>query len=282
MAPLHNSGVRRIILSAYHSCIRGKGPSFCGCNFLFGGKCVGTNGKNLIVGGRNLTGQRFGRLTVTKEAGRDAQKRALWLCKCDCGNEKIVASYLLKRGSVKSCGCYAAEVRHSPNTFAVTHGGYKTRLYKTWESMRQRCNNKNSSGYNSYGGRGIRVCDEWSDFGSFRDWAYANGYDDTAPKGRCTLDRIDNDGDYEPSNCRWVDSKTQAQNRSATHKYEYNGEILSIRELSDKTGVNYSLLYRRIIVDGIDVYSAVSIPKQSKRGKLQEALRNRSDVKVAD
>ena len=157
----------------------------------------------------DLTGQKFGRLTVIERCSPVGQK-VRWLCKCDCGNIKDVIAWELTSGKTKSCGCLQAESRH----LRRNPKGRGTRLYGVWKLMKQRCRDQNCKGYRLYGARGIRVCDEWSnDYMAFHDWAFANGYDPDAPKGKCTLDRIDSNGNYEPSNCRWVDMKTQAQNR---------------------------------------------------------------------
>jgi len=157
----------------------------------------------------DLTGQRFGRLTVIKRYTPKGQK-VRWLCKCDCGNEKDIAAYELTSGNTKSCGCLQAEARHRRRN----PEGRGTRLYGVWKAMKQRCRDKNHKGYRLYGARGINVCDEWAnDYMAFHDWAFANGYDPDAPKGKCTLDRINPNGNYEPSNCRWVDMKTQNANR---------------------------------------------------------------------
>lgn len=153
----------------------------------------------------DLKGEKVGRLLVVERSGTIG-KHPAWLCKCDCGNVTTVRGDHLRNKLIRSCGCLEEENRN--NGANTKHGGAKTRLYRIWSGMLKRCNNKNCHAYENYGGRGIMVCDAWSDFSTFREWALNNGYSDAL-----SIDRIDNDGNYEPGNCRWTTAKAQANNR---------------------------------------------------------------------
>ena len=152
----------------------------------------------------NKIGRKYGRLTVIKRVDNARQPngktQVQWLCKCTCGKTIVVRSTSLNSGNTKSCGCAMNKPKH---------GLSKTRLYRIWNAMKNRCNNPNNYGYKNYGGRGIKVCDEWNkDFLEFYNWAINNGY-----KENLSIDRINNNGNYEPNNCRWATSKEQMANR---------------------------------------------------------------------
>lgn len=173
----------------------------------------------------DLTGQRFGRLTVIERAGSNKWNQAKWRCKCDCGNEIVTLGNLLQRGGTRSCGCLAAELWAVNHLNAhTTHGGTNSRLYCVWYDMKVRCENKNSRGYKWYGAKGVTICEEWHDFAKFREWAMSTGYDLDAKPGECTLDRIDPFGNYEPSNCRWVSMSVQRRNRRDNYKKNHMQE----------------------------------------------------------
>ena len=154
----------------------------------------------------------------------------MWMCTCDCGNKVVVRGKCLTGGATQSCGCMAKELLSKQSS---KHHGFGTRLYSVWNSMRQKCNNGNHKSYSNYGGRGINICNEWDNFDTFRKWAYEAGYDEAAPRGVLTLDRIDVNGNYCPENCRWVNMKEQSSNRRCTPYYKLDGE--NIRFLSGQS-----------------------------------------------
>jgi hypothetical protein len=158
----------------------------------------------------DLSGKRFGKLVVIERVGTDKNHRPTWKCVCDCGAEKIIDGSSLRSGMTVSCGCYGKEQRLKSH---ITHLKTNTRLFNVWQNIKRRCYTQTNPSYKYYGERGIKVCKEWLDsFEVFRQWAYANGYDENAPKGKCTIDRIDVNGNYEPSNCRWVSMAEQNKN----------------------------------------------------------------------
>lgn len=185
----------------------------------------------------DLTGQKFGRLTVIKRAEK-INNRIKWLCKCDCGNEKKVNSAELLSGNTKSCGCYQKE---QTSKARKTHGLSKTRLYRIWKDMKVRCSYNKNDNFHWYGERNISVCQDWNDFSAFAEWAIKNGYNDFL-----SIDRIDTNGNYCPDNCRWISQKEQCKNRRNTKFITINGVSHTISEWSSISGVYVKNIYARI------------------------------------
>lgn len=192
---------------------------------------------------KDLIGQRFGKLVVLSRAENDKTKHTRWLCQCDCGNTKIVHGCSLKRGLTQSCGCLQKEIfGENARKIHTTHGKTNTRLFNIWGRMKDRCYNEKHLHYKNYGGRGIIVCNEWkNDFQTFYDWAINNGY-----FKNLTLDRIDNNGNYEPNNCHWVTSKQQSRNKRNNHLITYKDKTYCIAEWADIFNVSYDILYQKL------------------------------------
>lgn len=173
----------------------------CGC---MSHRSIGGIGSGLVRRD-DISGQRFGRLVALIPFGKTKHRGTIWKCKCDCGSVVNVERAHLISGATKSCGCIRNNEHHDESD---------NRLYAVWAGMKSRCGNKNHASYRFYGARGVKVCEEWSrSFLLFRDWAIRSGYDKTAKRGACTLDRIDPFGDYEPSNCRWISITEQQSNK---------------------------------------------------------------------
>lgn len=191
---------------------------------------------------QDLTGQKFGKLLVIKRAedyiSPSGNRTPCWLCVCDCGNQKIVASASLKKGT-QSCGCIQRERAKQTHT---KHGKRETRLYRIWQGIVTRCTNSNHHTFKNYGGRGITVCDEWlKDFQVFYTWAMANGYTD-----ELSIDRVDNDRGYYPDNCKWVGTVSQNNNKRSNHYISYNEKTLTLAQWSKVLDIPYSKLVNRI------------------------------------
>lgn len=198
---------------------------------------------------RDLTGERFGRLTVIAHAERPAKYKnhQFWLVRCDCGTERVVSSSDWNRHACVSCGCFQRE-QASKRMYEqhLIHGKTGTRLYGIWNAMKQRCFNPKCKEYRLYGARGITVCREWMEFLPFYEWAVSNGYDENAKRGTCTVDRIDNDGSYAPNNCRITTQKVQSRNRRGNRCLTYNGETKTMTEWAEEYGLSVGTLRDRL------------------------------------
>lgn len=196
----------------------------------------------------SLKGLRNGRLIILEEIERkvkpSGQKERMVKCLCDCGKVVEVRLNNFIHGRVKSCGCLQREIA---SNVARKHGLSLTKINNVYRAIKRRCYNKNCDDYKHYGGRGIKMCKEWKDdFTSFYNWAISNGYDLNKTMKEQSIDRIDVNGYYEPSNCRIVKWVVQARNRRTTKRYLYMGEFLDLKTISERSGINYHTLWQRI------------------------------------
>lgn len=185
-----------------------------------------------------LVGKKFGKLAVIKLVGSNQHNKQVWLCKCECGTQKVVVGSSLKSGNTKSCGCLQRDSVISRN---FLHGSANTRLYKTWLGMKRRCYNQNDKDFHNYGGRGILICEDWiNDFANFQKWSLNNGYSDDL-----TIDRIDNNQGYNPENCKWSTRKEQMRNVRYNKIIEIDGIKLPMAEMAEKYNVSYDAIKAR-------------------------------------
>lgn len=191
----------------------------------------------------DLTGKRFGYYTVLEKCERKPNEHLYWLCKCDCGNTRKVDHYNLLKGKSISCGCYRNKLVSKRRS---KHNMTNTKLHHIWCGMRARCNNQNNHAYKDYGGRGIKVCDEWqNDFLVFYNWAIKNGYKEENKGFECSIERINVDGNYEPSNCTFKNAKGQVNNRRSNISIKYKNENHTLMEWCEILDLDYStILYR--------------------------------------
>lgn len=207
----------------------------------------------------DISGQKFGRLTAIKYAGKSKGKQTLWECRCDCGKTVIVHHQNLKSGHTSSCGCYNNELISEREK---THGQTKTRLYNIWHDMNYRCSSQKHSSYKDYGGKGIIVCEEWrKSFEAFRDWALQNGYSDDL-----SLDRMNGNGNYFPENCRWATLIQQANNTNRNLFFTVDGHTDTLANLCRKYDMPYVVVHARIY-RGWKVEKALTTPPNTKRAR---------------
>lgn len=190
----------------------------------------------------DIIGKKFGKLVVIKRVENTNQGRSKWLCQCDCGNLKSIIGYDLISGKTKSCGCIRKEKSKERGLANIKHNKTNTRLYKIWSGMKSRCYYIKNIAYKDYGGRGIKIYDEWKkDFVNFYNWAINNGYNDNL-----TIDRIDVNGNYEPNNCRWVTIKVQENNRRNNKIIKYKENFYTLSELAEKLNISSATLNWRL------------------------------------
>ena len=199
----------------------------------------------------DLTGKRFGRLVVLKEAGRNKSNNIKWVCKCDCGSTVTIQGGHLVSGHTKSCGCLRIEDARKRHTI---HGKHETTEYVIWQGMKQRCIDTNQASYKHYGGRGIQVCDRWVH--SFENFLLDIG---KRPSKNYSLDRIDNNGNYTPKNCRWATIKIQSRNKRTNCILVYNNVAKTVVDWAQDLNMKANTLYKRLYA-GWSVSRALSTP----------------------
>lgn len=200
-------------------------------------------------------GKRVGRLTLIEKRrvqNKNGTTIGGWLCRCDCGTEKVIRTYALgtKKGQTQSCGCYQREMTSRRSSFSDGDSRKTSRyfrLYTAWCNMKSRCYSKNNSDYQNYGGRGIKVCDEWrNSYPAFKNWALKHGFDYTKTGAEQSIDRIDVNGNYEPKNCRWVDLEVQASNKTTNTYIWINGKRYTQQELARKYNMDHKTIAYRV------------------------------------
>ena len=186
-----------------------------------------------------MTSKRFGRLTVVSRVKNNASNQPAYLCRCDCGKETIVAGAHLRSGHTKSCDCFQREtaIETNVNSRKIFHPEIK----QVWRNMTRRCGDKNSIGYHNYGGRGVVVCALWLNFDEFCQWAVSTGY-----RHGLEIERKDNNGNYEPDNCKWATRKEQMSNTRQNHFLEFNGQRKTITQWANYLGIKSKTISQRI------------------------------------
>jgi len=199
---------------------------------------------------KNLKGMRFGRLTVVGYAGKSEGNRVQWDCLCECGKTTMVITASLKSGHTRSCGCYQLDV-------VTRHGNEGVPEYSIWKAMLNRCDDVGSERYADYGGRGVTICRQWK-------VSYQAFIDDMGqrPTADHSIDRIDNNGDYSPGNCRWATRTEQARNKRNNLMFTHNGETRCLAEWAEKYGLKYKMLWSRLYRHGWRFERAISTPKR--------------------
>lgn len=234
---------------------------------------------------KDLTGMRFGRLTVLEFCERRG-RFPYWICKCDCGKTVIKSGYSMMQGNTKSCGCLAKEHTEELHRKKKLYKHSGEKILSIWRTMIGRCENPNNSSYKRYGARGIYVCAEWKDPDVFAEWAYLNGYQDGY-----SIERIDNDGPYAPYNCRFATKKEQANNRRTNVVVEYCGTRKTIAEWSEKSAVSASTLYYRyhsgwdfgkaLVTPANSIPRGTPVSQYSKSGKLIKTFQSAHEASKA-
>ncbi len=201
----------------------------------------------------DLTGKKINNFTVLSRAPNDKSGGTRWNCLCECGKEFSNWAANISKNKVKSCGCWRKKMA---GTYSITHGMSHTKEHKAWLHLRERCNNPKDPMYPNYGGRGIKVCKRWQN-------SFINFFNDVglAPSKKHSIDRIDNNQDYKPGNCKWSTSFEQARNRRNNRLFSFNGETKCLPEWAEIYGLKSRFLYKRVVTNGWSIEKALTTPK---------------------
>ncbi len=218
---------------------------------------------------RDLTGQVFGRLTVVEFAGHivaKTQRNASWRCRCECGGEIVTRAQWLQRGNVISCGCRQVEIRSAVGDQQRTHGMFRSPEYTVWQNMKKRCLDTSYRRYPDYGGRGVTICARWLE-------SFQNFIDDMGPRPspKHSIERKDNAGNYEPSNCCWAARVVQDRNKRTNHVITYNGETMVLQAWAERTGICYETIRARI-AKGWNPEQALTTPPNPSRQRFKREV----------
>jgi len=229
---------------------------------------------------KDIAGLVFGKLSVVSYDKQNKHGASLWLCRCECGVEKVVSSNDLKTGNTVSCGCHRSQAlasgRAALHKASKTHGKSKTREHHTWQNMIYRCHTESCPGFFRYGGKGIAVCQRWRD--SFEAFLEDMG---PRPHGSYSVDRIDGNGNYEPGNCRWATKQEQAINRKSTVMLEHNGETRTLTEWAKIVGLPKGTVSRRIL-KGLTAAQALDTSHPQSKRKIVKPLESDDNPIVFD
>lgn len=218
---------------------------------------------------KDITGQRFGKLVAVKRLptrlSPSGRKYSVWLCQCDCGKQVEARLNNLTEGTKRSCGCLIKEAHAEQcrelGKQSTKHGDFGTKLYGVWAAMKRRCYNPHAKYFELYGGRGIKVCQDWHEYEPFKEWALTNGY-----QQGLSIDRIDCDGNYEPGNCRWVTMAAQQRNCRNNRHYNYKGKSYTVKEIAEMVGLKPRTVQGRI-ERGWTIEEVVETPCLKSNGK---------------
>jgi len=231
---------------------------------------------------RDISGQRFGRLTALEFAGYKQytrERKRMWKCRCDCGKEVTVAYMYLTGGGTKSCGCLVGQHKR---THGATIGGKMSPEFRVWSAMHSRCENPRNKGYKDYGGRGIKVCERWASFENFLA--------DMGPRPSLahSIDRYpNNDGDYEPHNCRWATMREQSNNRRSSRTLTFHDETLTLAEWERRAGLSSGVLHRRLhwgwtVEEALTVENGRKVRRESRGEDRRRSVVSERELAVLD